>query len=108
VIDRMQRWADRGFCWVGEPRQWQLVSLEKEAGSRSDIARTCKRWALWIDTDIHAFEKGYHGLKLMRSLGAPSRVLALHEPGLPRKGLLDNLRTTAAVYCGIDLVVLAS
>ena len=108
VIDRMQRWADRGFCWVGDPFQWQLVWLEKEAAATSGVAKTSKRWALWIDTDIHAFEKGYHGLKLMQSRGAPSRVLALHEPGLPRKGLLDNLRNTAAVYCGIDLAVLAS
>lgn len=108
VIERMQRWSDRGFRWVGDPCEWQLIALGEDAAASAGFADACKRWALWIDTDIRAFEKGYQGLKLMRSLGAPTQILALHEPGLPRKGLLDNLRNTAAIYCGIDLVVLAS
>lgn len=108
VFERLQRWADRGFRWVGDPRQWELIALGEDAVSSAGLARECKRWALWVDTDIRAFDKAYQSLKLMQSLGPPARVLALHEPGLPRKGLLDNLVSTAVIYCGIDLVVLAS
>ena len=108
VTERLQRWADRGFKWVGDPTQWQLIALAEDAVSSVSLARECKRWALWVDTDIRAFDKGYQALKLMQALGAPKKVLALHEPDLPRKGLLDNLVSTAAVYCDIDLVVLAS
>lgn len=107
VTERLQRWADRGFQWVGDPGQWRFIALAEDAVSTVSLARQCKHWALWVETDIRAFEKGYQGLKLMQDLGAPKRVLALHEPGLPRKGLLDNLANTAAAYCGIDLVVLA-
>ena len=108
VTERLQRWADSGFKWVGDPKEWQLIALGEDAVSSVSLARECKRWALWVDTDIRAFDKGYQALKLMQTLGAPKRVLALHEPGMPRKGLLDNLVSTAAVYCDIDLVVLAS
>ena len=108
VTERLQRWADQGFTWVGDPSQWQLIALGEDAVSSVSLARECKRWALWVDTDIRAFDKGYQALKLMQTLAPPKRVLALHEPGMPRKGLLDNLVSTAAVYCDIDLVVLAN
>ena len=44
---------------------------------------------------------------ILRPRLAARRLLALHEPHLPRQGLLDNLRDAAAHYLQIELLLLA-
>ncbi len=106
VRARLERWADLGFRWAGDPEQWRVNALDG-SGDLPERAARSRRWALWVDTDIRAFRKGYEALGELREHGAPSRVLALHEPGLSRKGLLDNLSRLAAAYFDIELVVLS-
>lgn len=107
VYGRLEAWQSRGYSWVGQPHDWVLIPLALNATAIDRAQCGCKHWALWIDNDIRAFDKGYRGLKLVSSLGGPSQLLALHEPGMRRKGLLDNLANIAAAYFGIQLVVLA-
>ena len=49
----------------------------------------------------------YRVLRQLREHGGPRRLLALHEPHLPRRGLLDNLGNASARYLDIELLLLA-
>jgi len=108
VHGRLQAWEAQGAAWVGQSRDWLVIPLGLSATSIDRAQCGGRHWALWIDNDIRAFDKGYRGLKLINSLGGPRQILALHEPGIRRKGLLDNLITVATAYFGIQLVALAN
>jgi hypothetical protein len=107
VLDRLQAWESLGYKWVGHCRDWEIIPLTVSATSIDRIHCDCKRWAIWVDSDIHAFDKAYRTLKLLKGLGAPRQILALHDPTMRRKGLLDNLSVIAASYFDVQLVVLA-
>ena len=71
------------------------------------LASQQRRWALWVDSDADAFRRAYRTLKILRRHPGPSRLLALHAPGLPRAGLLSNLQHGARRFLDIELVVLS-
>jgi hypothetical protein len=78
-----------------------------DSASLTDLAERYSRWALWINSDADAFATMYRVLRQLREHGGPRRLLALHEPHLPRRGLLDNLGNASARYLDIELLLLA-
>ena len=97
VTERLAGWARRGRRWVGDPASPHLPLLASQQ----------RRWALWVDSDADAFRRAYRTLKILRRHPGPSRLLALHAPGLPRAGLLSNLQHGARHFLDIELVVLS-
>ncbi|MFP4138193.1 MAG: hypothetical protein ACLFSR_07530 [Halomonas sp.] len=107
VRQLLQHWHEAGYRWVGEPGAWQLVPVSAQSSHLAALASQQPRWALWVDRDADAFRRGLATLTRLHQNGGPRRLLAVHHPGLPRRGLLDNLHQAAASRLGIDLLVLA-
>ncbi|PLW86119.1 hypothetical protein [Halioglobus japonicus] len=103
---RMAEWSRAGYEWLDPAGGWQIIDATDDDLTAGPEVLRCPRWALWIDSDIHAFQKAYSHLKWIAGNGGPERVLALHDTGLPHKGLLDNLVTVAAGRCDINLCLL--
>ena len=107
VKARLGQWSTLGRSWAGDPNDWDIHIAMAET---SDLAQLCdqySRWALWISSDADAFAAMYRTLRQLHERGGPRRLLALHEPDLPRQGLLDNLRGAAEYYLNMELLVLA-
>ncbi|MEA2119505.1 hypothetical protein [Halovibrio sp. HP20-50] len=107
VRARLGQWSVLGRSWAGDPDDWDIHIVKAEAANLAQLRDEYSRWALWIDSDADAFAAMYRTLRLLREHGGPDRVLALHEPHLPRQGLLDNLREAADYYLSMKLLVLA-
>jgi len=107
VHDRLAKWAKKGYRWAGEASAWEIVPVPVAGKPRPVFGFDSKHWALWVGSDLQAFNKGYQMLKGLSTLKAPRSILALHEPGMSKKGLLDNLCSIGATYFGIELVILA-
>ncbi|HEX5678529.1 MAG TPA: hypothetical protein VFX91_11200 [Alcanivorax sp.] len=108
VTERLTDWARHGRRWVGDPNAWRIVTLDPASPHLPLLASQQRRWALWVDSDTDAFRRAYHTLKILRRQAGPGRLLALHAPGLPRAGLLNNLQHGARRFLDIELVVLSS
>ena len=107
VTERLAGWARRGRRWVGDPAAWRIVALDPASPHLPLLASQQRRWALWVDSDADAFRRAYRTLKILRRHPGPSRLLALHAPGLPRAGLLSNLQHGARRFLDIELLVLS-
>ncbi|SEL75601.1 hypothetical protein SAMN04488129_11573 [Halomonas daqiaonensis] len=64
------------------------------------------RWALWVDSDPNAFRRAFRQLTQLKDREGPTRLLAVHSPDMPRKGLLENLQQAAWSCLGIELLVM--
>lgn len=107
VKRRLEQWSDLGRRWAGDPNDWEIRIVMADAANLTTLRDECSRWALWINSDADAFASMYRTLCQLSENGGPSRLLALHEPHLPRQGLLDNLREAAECYLKMELLVLA-
>ncbi len=107
VTERLAGWARRGRRWVGDPAAWRIVPLDPASPHLPVLASQQRRWALWVDSDADAFRRAYGTLKTLRRQAGPGRLLALHAPGLPRAGLLNNLQHGARRFLDIELVLLS-
>ena len=104
--ERLQSWAEAGHQWLGDPRRWRCVPVSTDDPRLHQLALDQARWALWVDADLGAFERGYHTLRELAARGGPGRLLAFHAVGVPRKGLLSNLQSVASTNFGLELLVL--
>lgn len=100
-------WHDQGYRWLNDPNGWRLVSVSADSPYLATLAEEQPRWALWIDQDAEAFRRGLATLSTLRQRGGPRRLLAVHHPEMPRRGLVENLRQAAASRLEIDLMVFA-
>nr|WP_298055024.1 hypothetical protein [uncultured Halomonas sp.] len=107
VKARLGQWSALGRRWAGDPDDWEIRIVMADADNLAQLRNECRRWALWVNSDADAFAAMYRTLRQLREHGGPSRLLALHEPHLPRQGLLDNLREAADYYLKMELLVLA-
>lgn len=107
VTALLDHWAERGRRWVGDPRRWKVVPVAISSPHLAVLAQEQPRWALWVGADGEAFRRALGVLGRLAEGGGPRRLIAVHPPGMPRRGLLDNLRQAAGHYFGIDLLVLA-
>ncbi|CAM3984806.1 hypothetical protein VRRI112168_09030 [Vreelandella rituensis] len=107
VKERLRHWAALGREWAGDPEQWDIHVVAADAAEVATLARQYRRWALWVESDAEAFVQAFRTLRLLHDAGGPRRLLALHEPGLSRRGLLDNLHEAAQYYLGTELLILA-
>lgn len=107
VKERLTQWSALGRRWAGDPDSWDIQLVDPASTNLATLVSRCPRWALWVSSDADAFMPMYRVLRQVRENNGPQRLLALHEPHLPRQGLLDNLREAAAGYLGIELLVLA-
>ncbi|HSP31581.1 MAG TPA: hypothetical protein VLO13_06190 [Halomonas sp.] len=107
VKARLGQWSALGRSWAGNPDDWDVRIVMAEAASLAQLRDEYSRWALWINSDADAFAAMFRTLRQLKESGGPNRLLALHEPHLPRQGLLDNLREAADYYLNIELLVLA-
>lgn len=107
VRARLAQWAALGRRWAGTPDEWDVRLVMPDDPALPRLVREHARWALWVDSSADAFTDTYRTLCQLASGGGPRRLLALHEPHLPRAGLLDNLHDAAHAYVGIDLLILA-
>jgi hypothetical protein len=107
VKARLGQWSALGRQWAGDPDDWDVRIVMPDDPALHRLAREHSRWALWVSSHADAFAETYRTLRQLRNAGGPRRLLALHEPHLPRGGLLDNLHATAQTYLGIELLILA-
>ncbi|MFA5494241.1 MAG: hypothetical protein WC247_05650 [Porticoccaceae bacterium] len=107
VAEVLAQWAAAGSRWVGDPGRWRVVPVDPASPYLPVLATEQRRWALWVETDGDGFRRGYGVLRQLAERRGPRRLLAIHPPDIPRRGLLDNLQQAAAAYLDIDLVVLA-
>lgn len=107
VKARLGQWSALGRSWAGGPDDWDIRIVMVEASDLAQLRDQYSRWALWINSDADAFAAMYRTLRQLHEAGGPRRLLALHEPHLPRQGLLDNLREAADYYLNMELLVLA-
>ncbi|MGO2989888.1 MAG: hypothetical protein ACTIDY_00260 [Halomonadaceae bacterium] len=107
VKSRLAQWAALGRHWAGDPDDWAICVVKADASELAQLSAKHARWALWVNSEADAFAQMYRALRLARENGGPRRLLALHEPYLPRQGLLSNLREAAAHYLATDLLLLA-
>lgn len=107
VKRRLEQWSALGRRWAGDPGDWEIRIVMADAANLALLRDECSRWALWINSDADAFAAMYRTLCQISENGGPSRLLALHEPHLPRQGLLANLREAAECYLKMELLVLA-
>ncbi len=107
VTELLEHWAGQGRRWVGDPRRWKVVPLPTSSPHLAVLAQQQPRWALWVGADGEAFRRALAVLGRLSEGGGPRRLIAVHPPGMPRRGLLDNLRQAARHYFGIDLLVMA-
>lgn len=103
----LEAWARAGSRWVGDPARWRVVVVDAASPHLAPLCAQQSRWALWVDADVDAFRRAYRVLLQLTAAGGPRRLLALHPPGWPRRGLLANLEQVAASFLGVELVVLA-
>ncbi len=107
VKARLGQWSTLGRSWAGDPDDWDIRIVMAETSDLAPLRDQYCRWALWVNSDADAFAAMYRTLRQLRERGGPRRLLALHEPHLPRQGLLDNLREAADYYLNMELLVLA-
>lgn len=107
VKGRLAQWSVLGRRWAGDPDDWDIHIVKADAANLGQLKERFPRWALWINSDADAFAQMYRSLRQMQENGGPRQLLALHEPDLPRRGLLDNLREAASYYLDIELLLLA-
>lgn len=107
VTELLAHWAARGRRWVGDPAAWQVVPLDAASPHLALLAEQQQRWALWVEGDAEAFRRAFAVLGRLAAARGPRRLLAVHPPGLPRRGLLDNLQQAARAYLDIELLVMA-
>lgn len=107
VKARLGQWSTLGRSWAGDPDDWDIHIAMAETSDLAQLSAQYSRWALWISSDADAFAAMYRTLRQLSERGGPSRLLALHEPHLPRQGLLDNLSGAAEYYLNMELLVLA-
>lgn len=107
VKARLGQWSMLGRCWAGDPENWDIRIVMAETSDLAPLRHQYSRWALWVNSDADAFATMYRTLRQLHERGGPRRLLALHEPHLPRQGLLDNLRGAAEYYLNMELLVLA-
>jgi len=107
VKARLGQWSTQGRSWAGTPDDWDIRAVMAETADLAQLREQYSRWALWINSDADAFAAMYRTLRQLHERGGPRRLLALHEPNLPRQGLLDNLRGAAEYYLNMELLVLA-
>lgn len=107
VTDLLAHWAAQGRRWVGDPAAWKVVPLDAESPHLALLAAQQQRWALWVEGDAEAFRRAFAVLDRLAAARGPRRLLAVHPPGLPRRGLLDNLQQAARACLGIELLVMA-
>ncbi|MGM0833674.1 MAG: hypothetical protein ACQEUK_12730 [Pseudomonadota bacterium] len=107
VKGRLAQWSVLGRRWAGDPDDWNIRIVNAEADDLSQLKARYSRWALWINSDADAFAQMYRVLRHVHENGGPRQLLALHEPHLSRRGLLDNLREAARYYLDIELLLLA-
>ncbi|MBR9902628.1 MAG: hypothetical protein GYB15_01540 [Gammaproteobacteria bacterium] len=107
VKARLGQWSTLGRNWAGEPDDWDIRIVMAETSELAQLSDQYSRWALWISSDADAFATMFRTLRQLHEGGGPRRLLALHEPHLPRQGLLDNLREAADYYLNMELLVLA-
>ncbi|APR03307.1 hypothetical protein [Thauera chlorobenzoica] len=103
----LEAWARAGKRWVGDPARWRIVAVDAASPQLAPLCAQQPRWALWVEGEGDAFRRAYRVLRQLAAAGGPRRLLALHPPGWPRRGLLANLQQVAASCLGIELVVLA-
>ncbi|MCB8888484.1 hypothetical protein [Vreelandella malpeensis] len=106
VRTRLGEWAALERRWAATPESWEILPVRADTDLDAWRQRYA-RWALWVQSDADAFAAMYRTLRQLKEHGGPRRLLALHEPRLPRQGLLDNLQRAAASYLDIDLLLLA-
>ncbi|MCC5901301.1 MAG: hypothetical protein JJT87_05170 [Halomonas sp.] len=107
VTGRLSQWSALGRQWAGEPDGWDIHLVDPATANLPSLVSRYPRWALWVSSDADAFMYMYRVLRQVHDNNGPKRLLALHEPHLPRQGLLDNLREAAAAYLDTDLLLLA-
>lgn len=107
VKARLGQWSTLGRSWAGEPDDWDIRIVMAETSDLAQLRDQYSRWALWISSDADTFAAMFRTLRQLHERGGPRRLLALHEPHLPRQGLLDNLREAADYYLNMELLVLA-
>lgn len=107
VRARLGEWSALGRRWAREPDDWDIKIVMAEASDLAHLRNHYMHWALWVDSNADAFAAMYRTLRHLRERGGPNRLLALHEPYLPRQGLLDNLKEAAECYLNMELLVLA-
>lgn len=107
VKARLGQWSTLGRRWAGDPDDWDIRIVTIDTADLARLRDQHSHWALWINSDADAFAAMYRTLRQLRERGGPRRLLALHEPNLPRQGLLDNLREAADCYLNMELLVLA-
>ncbi|WP_447956874.1 hypothetical protein [Vreelandella sp. EE7] len=106
VKERLGEWAELGRRWAATPESWEVIPVDASEPLEAFCERY-SRWALWVRSDADAFASMYRTLRQLNDNQGPRQLLALHEPGLPREGLLDNLQKAAANYLNIELLLLA-
>lgn len=107
VKARLGQWSALGRQWAGDPDDWDVRVVMPNDPALHRLAIEHSRWALWVSSHADAFADTYRTLRQLRNAGGPRRLLALHEPHLPRAGLLDNLHAAAQAYLGVELLILA-
>ena len=107
VKARLAQWSTLGRSWAGDPDDWDIHVVMAAAPDIAKLRDEYSRWALWVNSDASAFAEMFRTLRVLHEQGGPRRLLALHEPHLPRQGLLDNLREAADYYLKMELLVLA-
>ena len=104
VKARLQQWSDAGYRWVGDPADWDIVLWRPG----QETINGCKRWAIWVGSDLSAFNQCFATLKSLAPLQLTGKILALHEPGISGKGLLNNLCSLADEWLDMKVVHLAA
>ncbi|MBS3668765.1 MULTISPECIES: hypothetical protein [Halomonadaceae] len=107
VKARLGQWSALGRNWAGNPDDWDIRIVMAETSDLAQLREQYSRWALWISSDADTFAVMFRTLRQLHERGGPRRLLALHEPHLPRQGLLNNLREAADYYLNMELLVLA-
>ncbi|MGM0537395.1 MAG: hypothetical protein ACQEUN_03130 [Pseudomonadota bacterium] len=107
VLQLLDHWATQGRRWVGSPAMWRVAPVTVTSPHLTLLLKQQPRWALWVGNDPEAFRRAFAILTRLRDLGAPRRLLAVHSPDMPRRGLLDNLQQAALSCLGIELLVMA-
>ena len=107
VRERLEQWSSLGRQWAGKPENRDIHIVMPDDPALHQFAREHSRWALWIHSHADSFAGTFRTLHQLQEAGGPRRLLALHEPHLPRAGLLSNLQAAARTYLEIELLILA-
>lgn len=103
----LSSWQKRGSTWVGNVESWAVIPVQVDSDQVPALAARAVRWGIWIEDGPSAFRRAFSLLTALAENGGPTRLLALHAPGIPKAGLLQNLQQAAHAYLGIELLVLA-